>query len=142
MCLILFANRTHPEYPLVIAANRDEAYARPTAPAAFWEDDPRICGGRDLEQGGTWLGVTRTGAFAAVTNFRSSIGAKNNTRSRGELVANYLRGRAGPADYVAQVHPAPVRTTDSTCWPAIWRICISYRTAAMGARSSSRVCMG
>jgi uncharacterized protein with NRDE domain len=106
MCLILFANRSHPEYPVVIAANRDEAYARPTAPAAFWEDDPRICGGRDLEQGGTWLGVTRTGAFAAVTNFRSSIGAKNNTRSRGELVANYLRGRAGPADYVAQVHPA------------------------------------
>ena len=84
MCLILFANQTHPEYPLVIAANRDEAYARPTAPAAFWEDDPRICGGRDLEQGGTWLGVTRTGAFAAVTNFRSSIGAKHNTRSRGD----------------------------------------------------------
>ena len=105
MCLILFANRTHPEYPLVIAANRDETYARPTAPAAFWEDDPRICAGRDLEQGGTWLGVTRGGAFAAVTNFRSNIGAKNSIRSRGELVANYLRGRSGPSAYVAQVRP-------------------------------------
>jgi uncharacterized protein with NRDE domain len=102
MCLILFANNVNPDYALVLAANRDESYARPTAPAAFWSDQPRIYGGRDLEQGGTWLGITRDGAFAAVTNYRSG-GARNPARSRGELVANYLRGRQGPADYVAEV---------------------------------------
>jgi uncharacterized protein with NRDE domain len=102
MCLILFANHVHPDYALVLAANRDESYARPTAPAAFWNDHPRIYGGRDLEQGGTWLGVTRDGAFGAVTNYRGGS-ARNAARSRGELVANYLRGRQPPADYVAAV---------------------------------------
>src|SRR4051812_6317818 len=71
MCLILFASKVHPQYSLVLAANRDESYARPTARAAFWQDDPRIYGGRDLAQGGTWLGINLDGAFAAVTNYRS-----------------------------------------------------------------------
>ena len=102
MCLILFANNVHPDYVLVLAANRDESYARPTAAAAFWNDHPRIYGGRDLEQGGTWLGITRDGAFGAVTNYRGG-GARNPARSRGELVASYLRGRQRPADYVAGV---------------------------------------
>ena len=103
MCLILFANKIHPDYPLVLAANRDEHYARPAAPAALWKDEPRIYGGRDLEQGGTWLGVTRAGAFAAVTNYRGGVGAKHPLRSRGELAAGYLRGYQRPADYLAQV---------------------------------------
>ena len=102
MCLILFANNVHPHYALVLAANRDESYARPTAPASFWTDHPRIYGGRDLEQGGTWLGITRDGAFGAVTNYRGG-GAGNPARSRGELVANYLHGRKRPAEYVAEV---------------------------------------
>ncbi len=83
MCLILIAHKVHPNYPLVLAANRDEAYSRPTAPAAFWDDHPQIYGGRDLEQGGTWLGITREGRIAAVTNFRDGYAAKNGTRSRG-----------------------------------------------------------
>lgn len=103
MCLILFAHKVHPEYPLVLAANRDEAYARSTAPAAFWSDCPHIYAGRDLEQGGTWLGISRSGALAAVTNYRESSDAKTSTRSRGELVANYLRGRQRATDYLARV---------------------------------------
>lgn len=103
MCLILFAHNSHPDYLLVVAANRDERYARATAPAAFWDDEPRIYGGRDLEQGGTWLGVTRDGAFAAVTNYRSSGDVRHSSRSRGELVANYLRAAEPPADYLERV---------------------------------------
>ena len=61
-----------PEFPLVVAANRDEFHARPAAPAAFWEDQPRILAGRDLEARGTWMGVSRAGKFAAVTNYRGA----------------------------------------------------------------------
>jgi uncharacterized protein with NRDE domain len=103
MCLILFAHKAHPDYPLVIAANRDEAYARPTAPAAFWEDNPRLYGGRDLAQGGTWLGINRTGAIAALTNYRDRGATKNSSHSRGELVADYLRGHEHPVDYIENV---------------------------------------
>ena len=103
MCLILFANRVHPIYTLVLAANRDENYARPAVPAAFWQDEPRIYGGRDLEQGGTWLGIHRSGAFAAVTNFRAGYAMKSPARSRGELVADFLRERLSPGDYIAKV---------------------------------------
>ena len=70
MCLILLAWRAHPEYPLVFAANRDEVYERPSAAAGFWRGEPHVFGGRDLKQGGTWLGLTRGGRFAAVTNYR------------------------------------------------------------------------
>ncbi len=103
MCLILFAHKIHPAYPLVLAANRDEAYARPTAPAAFWNDTPHIYGGRDLEQGGTWLGITRSGRIAAVTNFREDNAARTPAHSRGELVAGYLRANQRPADFLARV---------------------------------------
>ncbi len=103
MCLILLAHKVHPNYPLVLAANRDEVYSRPTAAAAFWDDYPQIYGGRDLEQGGTWLGITREGRIAAVTNFRDGHAAKNSTRSRGELVSNFLRGSQPAADYVHRV---------------------------------------
>ena len=103
MCLILFAYRIHADYPLVLAANRDENYSRPTQPAGFWHDQPRIYGGRDLESGGTWLGINNDGAFAAVTNFRDGHAARHSTRSRGELVADYLRNGRSPASYVAEV---------------------------------------
>lgn len=103
MCLILFAYRIHADYPLVLAANRDENYARPTQPAGFWDDQPRIYGGRDLESGGTWLGINNDGAFAAVTNFRDGNAARHSTRSRGELVADYLRNGQSPASYVTEV---------------------------------------
>jgi uncharacterized protein with NRDE domain len=70
MCLVFIAWRVHPDYPLVVAANRDEFFARPTAPAAFWTEAPDVLAGRDLEAGGSWMGITRGGRFAALTNFR------------------------------------------------------------------------
>jgi len=103
MCLIVLAHKVHRDYPLVLAANRDEAYARPTAAAAFWHDYPHIYGGRDLEQGGTWLGIARNGRISAVTNFRDGYTAKNAARSRGELVGNFLRGVQPAREYVSRV---------------------------------------
>ena len=97
MCLIAIAYRVHPGYPLVVAANRDEFYARPTTQAAFWDDEPSILAGRDLEGMGTWLGVTRSGRFAAVTNFRDPADLRTGGESRGTLVSGFL-AHAGTAD--------------------------------------------
>jgi uncharacterized protein with NRDE domain len=70
--LIVLGWKAHPGYPLLVAANRDEFHRRPAAPAAFWSDRPRILAGRDLEAMGTWMGVSRSGKFAAVTNYRGA----------------------------------------------------------------------
>ncbi|MEJ8568054.1 NRDE family protein [Elongatibacter sediminis] len=105
MCLILFAWRTHPRYRLVLAANRDEFHARPTAAAQFWDDHPGLLAGRDLQAGGTWLGVTGSGRFAAITNYREPRQPEPPpARSRGHLVRDVLIARAAPsacADRVA-----------------------------------------
>jgi len=106
MCLILLAWRAHPEYPLVFAANRDEAYERPSAAAEFWRDDPRIFGGRDLEKGGSWLALTLSGRIAAVTNFRDGVPRKSFPRSRGELTAGFLRGTEDPRAYLERAMTA------------------------------------
>ena len=90
MCLIALAYRVHPDHPLVVAANRDEFHARPSAQAGFWEDHPSILAGRDLECMGTWFGVTRTGRFAAVTNFRDPSDVRASAESRGTLVSRFL----------------------------------------------------
>jgi uncharacterized protein with NRDE domain len=104
MCLILLALRAHPEYPLVIAANRDEFYARPTAAAELWEDSPRVLAGRDLVCGGTWLGVDVDGRFAAVSNFRDGRKApRPQAPSRGLLVTEYLTGAEPVTDYLSSV---------------------------------------
>ncbi len=92
MCLIAFAWNAHPEYKLIVAANRDEWHDRSAAPAAWWHDHPQILAGRDLKAGGTWMGVTRSGRFAAVTNFRDPGDRKSTARSRGELVTAFLLG--------------------------------------------------
>jgi uncharacterized protein with NRDE domain len=96
MCLILVAWKVHERYSLVVAANRDEFHARPAARAAFWEDQPEILGGRDLQAGGTWMAITRAGRFAAVTNFRGGT-EPAATESRGALVTRYLQGTEVPA---------------------------------------------
>lgn len=106
MCLIAFAYRCHPRYRLIVAANRDEFYRRPTARAAFWPECPGVLAGRDLEQGGTWLGVTRGGRFAALTNYRDPAARKTDVRSRGELVRDYLCGELAPAAYLERVGAA------------------------------------
>lgn len=90
MCLILVAWRVHPDFPLVVAANRDEFFARPTARAAWWSEPEGIFAGRDLQAGGTWLGVNRGGAFAGLTNFRDPAQQRPDTPSRGALVADAL----------------------------------------------------
>jgi len=100
MCLILFAWQSHPRYSLVVAANRDEFHQRPSASACFWEDQPDILGGRDLQAGGTWLGVTRSGRFAAVTNYREPTGpAMPVDKSRGDLVRDYLESDGAPLEH-------------------------------------------
>jgi uncharacterized protein with NRDE domain len=103
VCLILFAYHVHPVYPLIIAANRDEFYERATAPAAFWEDSPDVLAGRDLEKGGTWMGMTRTGRFAAITNYRAPGQARSDAKSRGFLVSDYLTGTYKPKAYLEKV---------------------------------------
>lgn len=95
-------------YNLVLAANRDEYFARPTARAAFWEDAPGIVAGRDLERGGTWFGVTREGRFAAVTNFRDATAIKISAPSRGFLVSDFLHSAESPDDYLAKLESRPV----------------------------------
>ncbi len=92
MCLILFSFRAHRHFPLVVAANRDEHHDRPAAPAAFWDDQPDIYGGRDLEKGGTWMGLHADGRFAAITNYREGKPGAAAPRSRGELVSGFLAG--------------------------------------------------
>jgi len=105
MCLILFAWKSHPEYPLIVAANRDEFYDRPTKSANHWEDNPEILAGKDLKAGGTWLGVTRQGKFAAITNYRDPQNIKENAISRGKLTLDYLKSDLPPEDYLSDIHP-------------------------------------
>jgi len=102
VCLILVAWQVHAGRPLVVAANRDEFHARPAAPAAFWSDRPAILAGRDLQAGGTWLGTSRGGRFAAVTNYRGGHDPSARS-SRGTLVADFLDGGMPPADYARAV---------------------------------------
>lgn len=92
MCLIAIAWRAHPRYPLVLVANRDEAFGRPTAPLDFWDDAPGLLAGRDLRDGGTWLGVEHRGRLAAVTNVRQTP-AEPARRSRGSLTVDFLLGQ-------------------------------------------------
>jgi uncharacterized protein with NRDE domain len=105
MCLILFAYQSHPHYPLLVAANRDEFYARPTAPMAYWEDIPELLAGRDLQAGGTWLGITRSGRFAAITNYRDPRSVLPNAPSRGHLVSDFLKSRESGRVYLERLLP-------------------------------------
>lgn len=102
MCLVLFAHEAHPAYRLVVAANRDEYWDRPARAAHWWEDAPGLLAGRDLAGRGTWLGVTRDGRFAALTNFRGAPPVAGGP-SRGALAAGFLRGTLGAEAYARQV---------------------------------------
>ena len=101
MCLVLIAYKSHPRYPLIIAANRDEFYNRPTRQAHYWEDHPQILGGRDLEKGGTWMAIDIQGRVAAVTNYREPSDKRGNLSSRGFLVTDFLFGKANPEKYLS-----------------------------------------
>lgn len=109
MCLVLLAWDKHPRHRLIVAANRDEFYARPTAPADWWADAPHVLAGRDLREGGTWMGVTRDGRFAAVTNVREPQSYRVGAPSRGHLVGNFLLSRAPSLGYAAGLMPIAPR---------------------------------
>jgi uncharacterized protein with NRDE domain len=94
MCLALIAFALHPRYRIVIAANRDEYHARPAAPAAWWDEG--FLAGRDLKEGGTWLGIDRRGRFALLTNVRDPSRHDANAPTRGNLVPRFLLDRAPP----------------------------------------------
>ena len=102
MCLIVFAWRPGHALPLIVAANRDEFHARPSLPLEHWDDAPQIVAGRDLQAGGTWIGVTTDGRFAALTNIRAP-GSPLGERSRGELPERFLRGAQSPALYLEEL---------------------------------------
>lgn len=106
MCLILLSFRAHRHFPLVVAANRDEHYSRPAAPAGFWDEHPEVYGGRDLEKGGTWMGIHCNGRFAAITNYRAGQPGPAAPRSRGELVSGFLTGNRAATEYFRGVAAA------------------------------------
>jgi uncharacterized protein with NRDE domain len=103
MCFITFAFLSHPSYRLIAAANRDEYYERPSSPLAFWEDAPQVLAGRDLKEGGTWMGINLEGKFAAITNFRDPGTFKPQAPSRGQLVSDFLKGPENAASYVDKI---------------------------------------
>jgi len=103
MCLILLAYDVHPQYRIILAANRDEFYDRPTLPMAFWEDEPGILAGRDLKGGGTWLGISHAGRFSAITNYREPGGPKPGAPSRGHLVSDFLTENLSSRPYLEAV---------------------------------------
>lgn len=103
MCLIVFAWQVVPGAPLIAAANRDEFYDRPAAAAGAWPENPKIFAGRDLKGGGSWMGITQEGKFAALTNIRGPQERRLDAPSRGALVADYLAGDMGPEDYIAAI---------------------------------------
>jgi uncharacterized protein with NRDE domain len=104
MCLILTSWQSHPHYPLVVLANRDEFYERPTDPMHWWEEHPHILAGRDRADvngsSGTWMGITKSGRFAALTNVRAPTEKNPDSRTRGEIAADFLKGRQSPEDFI------------------------------------------
>jgi uncharacterized protein with NRDE domain len=130
MCLIFISLNNHPSFKLIVAANRDEFYNRKTAAAGFWEDHPDILGGRDLEAGGTWLGMTRKGKISMITNYRDPKNINPNAPSRGQLVSDYLTGDSNPSQYLFQLKPVAKKyngfnlitgTTDELCYFSNYR---------------------
>jgi uncharacterized protein with NRDE domain len=103
MCLVLWAYHRHPRYRLVLAANRDEFYARPSAPAHWWPKAPTVLAGRDLEAGGTWLGISQRGRLALVTNYHEPNRRVAGKRSRGWLTRDFLLGSDSPVAYLKRV---------------------------------------
>ena len=103
MCLIFLGYDVHPAYRLIVAANRDEYYDRPTKPLDFWEDVPEILAGRDMIGMGTWMGITRSGRFAAITNYRDPLSQKSDAPSRGLLVSRFLSENMSPKRYLESV---------------------------------------
>lgn len=108
MCLILFAWKKHPSYDLIVTANRDEFYNRPTQTASPWPEYPELIAGKDLTAGGTWLGITKSGKFAALTNFRDTRNINDKAPSRGALAKEFLIKNLSPFDYLEKIKSADI----------------------------------
>ncbi|MFY0688011.1 MAG: NRDE family protein [Cyclobacteriaceae bacterium] len=104
MCLIVFAKNYHPDYPFILIANRDEFYERPTAPAEFWESSAHLLAGRDLKAMGTWMGITKSGRFAALTNYRDLENINPEAKSRGHLCTDFLLDARSGVDFLKDVN--------------------------------------
>lgn len=100
MCLIFLSYNQHPKYPFIALANRDEFYERPAQPIHQWSEHPEVIAGKDVSAGGTWLGVTTTGHFAMLTNYRDMANIKSNAPTRGKLVSDFLIGKLDPSSYL------------------------------------------
>ena len=105
MCLIVFANNVLDDYKLIFAANRDEFYNRPSEQAEFWKEHPDLLAGKDLQAGGTWMGITKQGRFAAITNFRDLKNHRNDAPSRGNLTLDFLLNKIEPEEYYNKLKP-------------------------------------
>jgi len=103
VCLVVVAHRVHPDLPLIVAGNRDEFHGRPASEAGWWPDHDAILGGRDLEAGGTWLAVHRSGRFATVTNYRDADQTSPALESRGHLITDFLETDANPLDFMRAI---------------------------------------
>ncbi len=103
MCLLVFSYENHPSYRLILLANRDEFYDRPTEPAGFWEQSPHLLAGKDLRAGGTWLGITKNGRICGITNYRDPKHEIQGAPSRGMLVKNFLLGTQSPEEYLTEL---------------------------------------
>jgi uncharacterized protein with NRDE domain len=109
MCLALIAYRTHPRYPLVLAANRDEFHARPAQALHWWNDGVRMLAGRDLQAGGSWLGLDGAGRIALVTNYRDPSIPRPEGISRGSLIGEFLGGARNASEFA---HATAARARD------------------------------
>lgn len=101
MCVIAISFRQHQQFPLIIAANRDEFFNRPTRSMDWWPEDSNLLAGKDLTANGTWAGFTASGKFAAITNVREGNSTPNSrSKSRGSIPLDYLQGTLNPKDYL------------------------------------------
>jgi uncharacterized protein with NRDE domain len=109
MCLISFSWQNHPQYKLILVANRDEFYQRKTQAANFWSENPQILAGKDLEAGGTWMGIHKNGRFSALTNYRDLANLRADAPSRGQLTANFLQSQITAKAYLESISPEAAR---------------------------------
>ena len=130
MCIVAIGHQASSRYPLVVAANRDERHARPAAAADWWNGPGSLLAGRDLEAGGTWLGVTGSGRFAAVTNIFEGGRGHRAERSRGALVTGFLEGSATPSAYADLVEPDHYGPFNLVLWYAGELHFVSNRNSA------------
>ena len=126
MCLVLFAYQPESEYPLVVAANRDELYARPAQSAHHWHESPQLLAGRDLSAGGTWLGVTSSGRFATVTNFAEEVSA-DKPRSRGQLTQSFLLSDTPAKEFAHRIDGTQYRGFNLLVWDGLSLVYTSNR---------------